>query len=264
MFTLILFSTDPAFIGQAVAAGVEAIIVDWENIDKDRRQASSDTQINYDTLEDLARVRACTDALVICRLNQFETTTETEIEQAIEAGADEIMLPMVRTTEEVKSALELVRGRCGVGILVETVAAVQAAAELARLPLSRVYIGLNDLAIERKTPNIFTPLIDGTLENIRRHFDQPFGFGGLTLPEFGNPIPCQLLISEMARLRCDFSFLRRSFYADIKNRNLSIEIPRILAALEAALRRPSHIVNKDRRELESTVSSWNGYSKSQV
>ena len=260
MFTLILFSTDPAFIGQAVAAGVEAIIVDWENIDKDRRQASADTQINHDTLEDLARVRACTDALVICRLNQFQTTTETEIEQAIEAGADEIMLPIVRTTEEVKSVLEFVRGRCGVGILLETKEAVQAAAEMARLQLSRVYVGLNDLSIERKTPNIFTSLIDGTLENIRRHFDQPFGFGGLTLPEFGKPIPCQLLISEMARLRCDFSFLRRSFYADIKNRNLSIEIPRIHAALEAALRRPPLLIDNDRRELQSAVSAWRVYS----
>jgi hypothetical protein len=34
---------------------------------------------------------------------------------------------------------------------------------------------------------------------LRRYFEVPFGFGGATLPDRGRPIPCRLLLSEMAQ-----------------------------------------------------------------
>ncbi len=89
--------------------------------------------------------------------------------------------------------LELVRDRVGLGILIETVAGAQIADQLGQLPLCRVYVGLNDLAIQRKTKSIFTPLVDGTLSKIRENIRGPFGFGGLTLPELGKPIPCRVV-----------------------------------------------------------------------
>jgi len=274
-FTLTLFSTRPAFIRQAVAAGIDAVLVDWEYRGKERRQASADTQINHDTLDDLRRVRASTDALVICRINgrsaamtgevepqHIEAGTgepplsTDEIEQAIEAGADELLLPMVRTVEEVELVLDQVAGRCGVGILIETTEAVGLVEKLARLQLSRVYVGLNDLSIERNSANIFMPIIDGTLDRIRRPFRVPFGFGGLTLPDRGCPIPCRLLIGELARLDCDFSFLRRSFHADIQGRDLAVEVPRIHDALTEAFRRPSDAIARERSELHAAIASW--------
>ncbi len=210
-FELVLFSTNPSFIREAVAAGVDVIIVDWERTDKEKRQAFADTQINDDTVEDLRIVRKSTDALVICRVDHCGLGTAKGVEEAIEAGADEILIPMVRTVEEVVRIIDQVRGRCGVGILIETRAAVKLAEELGRLPLSRVYVGLNDLAIERGTPNIFTALVDGTVEEVRKAFHVRFGFGGLTLPDRGYPIPCRLLIGELARLKCDFSFFAPLF-----------------------------------------------------
>jgi hypothetical protein len=179
-----------------------------------------------------------------------------EIEQAIEAGADEILLPMVRTVEEVELALDQVGGRCGVGIMIETMAAAELAEELARLPLSRAYVGLNDLAIEQYSQNILIPLIDGVLERVRRPFSMPFGFGGLTLPDRGFPIPCRLLIGEMARLDCDFSCVRRSFHADVQGRDLAVEVPRIHDALDQAFRRPPDAIARDREELRAAVMSW--------
>ena len=257
-FELVLFSTDPVLIRQAVAAGVDSIIVDWEYIGKEQRQAFADTQINYDTLEDLRRVRACTEAKVICRINGYGKTTAEEVEQAVKAGTDEILIPMVRTLEEVETVLEQVGGRCGVGILVETDAAVDLARELARLPLSRVYVGLNDLAIERNKLNIFTALVDGTVEGIRPIFAVPFGFGGLTLPERGYPIPCRLLIGEMARLGCHYSFLRRSFHRDIRGCDMAAEIAHLLGALKEAQLRSPEDVARDRHELEKAVRDWHG------
>jgi hypothetical protein len=254
-FSLTLFSTDCDFITQATAAGIDEILVDWEYIGKSARQMDADTQINQATVTDLQRVRGCTTARVLCRINSFGGTTPDEIEAAVDAGVDEIMLPMVRTPAEVEIVLKRVEERCGVGILVETVAATQCLGELGQLPLARVYVGLNDLAIERGSPSIFTALIDGTVEHIRPYFDIPFGFGGLTLPQFGNPIPCRLLIAEMVRLDCQFSFLRRSFYRDIQGRDLTAEIPRIHQALAQARERSPERVQQDRVELMETISS---------
>jgi hypothetical protein len=252
-FELVLFSTNPGFIREAVAAGVDAIIVDWENIGKVRRQAFADTQINCDTIRDLRGVRGSTDNLVICRVNNCGSATAKEVEKAIETRADEILIPMVRSVEEVVRIIDQVEGRCGVGILVETRLAVELAEELGRLPLSRAYVGLNDLAIERGTPNIFTALVDGTVERVRKAFRVPFGFGGLTLPDRGYPIPCRLLIGELARLKCDFSFLRRSFYRDIRGREMAREIPRLRQALQEAWRRTPEEVARDCRELDEAV-----------
>ena len=255
-FSLTLFSTQPAFIREATAAGIDEVIVDWECHGKELRQISADTEINRDTVDDLRRVRASTTARVICRINPYGETTPAEIEDAIDAGADEILVPMIRKAEEVSGILGMVRGRCGGGILVETVDAVGSVDELARLPLSRVYVGLNDLAIERNTPNIFTAVADGTLDRIRRPFRVPFGFGGLTLPDRGDPVPCRLLIGELARLDCSFSFLRRSFYRDIRGGELSREVPRIRAALEEAFQRTPGEKNRDREELVEVIGRW--------
>ncbi len=254
-FSLALFSTGPDFIRNAVSAGVDEIIVDCEHIGKAERQAGADTEISLNSLDDLKLVRASTQAKVICRINQFGSTIADEIEQAIGAGADEILIPMVRSVKEVEFALDQSHGRCGIGILVETLAALEILQQLAGLPLSRVYVGLNDLAIERRQPNIFGALTDGTLELIRRAFPAPFGFGGLTLPERGHPIPCRLLIGEMARLDCTFSFLRRSFHRDVRGRDLKVEIPRILKAIQQARTRSPDEVSTDRRELEKAVQA---------
>jgi hypothetical protein len=255
-FSLLLFASDPGLIRPMVAAGVRGIIVDWENLGKEARQSSADTQINRHTLDDLRRARAATDALVICRLNGYGPTTAREIEHAVGAGADEILVPMVRTAKEVETFLDRVRGRCRVGIMLETVDAVTSPERFAHLPLSRVYVGLNDLAIERKSPNIFVAVADGTVERLRRPFGAPFGFGGLTLPDRGCPVPCRLLIAEMARLDCRFGILRRSFLRDMHGRDPSIEVPRILDAVRLArLRRPATVA-RDRHALETAIGAW--------
>ncbi len=255
-FALTLFSVDPSFIRPAVEAGVQEIIVDCEFRDKHRRQADADTEINHDTIEDLRRVRACTQARVLCRINSFGADTPREIADAVEAGADEILLPMARTPAEIERAITLVGGRCGLGIILETVGAVACASELARLPLSRVYVGLNDLAIERGTRNIFTAVRDGTVEEVRRHFHVPFGFAGMTLPEMGSPIPCRLLIAELTRLQCDFSFLRRSFRRDIQGRDMAVEIPRILEAFRLTRLRSAPEMARDRQHLVEAIDTW--------
>jgi hypothetical protein len=251
-FSLFLFSTDEVYIRRAVKAGTDGIVVDWENVGKERRQANADTQINHHSADDLRRVRRSVSVRVICRVNNGPSTL-AEIEQAIDCGADEILLPMVREPDFVVRVLDAVNGRVAVGVLIETLQAVKCAAEFATMPLARVYVGLNDLSIERVAPSIFTPLADGTVEELRAHFTAPFGFGGLTLPTCGYPIPCRLMMAEMLRLNCGFTMLRRSFRADVPDPRLGV--PVIKEALEAMRSRDAREVSRDRAELLSLITS---------
>jgi hypothetical protein len=251
-FELFLFTLDGDAAATAVRAGVDGLIVDCETRGKHTRQASADTEINAGGARDLRSVRAATSATVICRINPFGRHTGAEVESALDNGADEILLPMVRHTTDVLSTLEIVGGRCCTGILVETQGAVDSAAELASLPLSRVYVGLNDLAIDRRTPSIFTAVADGTVERLREIFPVPFGFAGLTLPTRGHPIPCRLLIAEMARLGCSFAFLRRSYRRDVVPTEPAqgAAISQIRAAINAATRRDPVAIDRDHQELQ--------------
>ena len=228
---LFLFTVDPGWGAEVVAAGAAGVVVDWERRGKQRRQAGEGTQINGDTPADLSRMRAATDGRLLCRINGFGPWTRAEVDDAVARGADELFLPMVRTAEEVDRTLDLVAGRCGLGILVETRDGVARAAELARRPLSRVYVGLNDLRIDRGSDRLFTPLVDGTVDAVRAAVPGPFGVGGLTLPEAGAPVPAWLLAAELVRVGADFTVLRRSFTADMAGRDPFVEVPRLLDVL---------------------------------
>lgn len=254
-FEFLLFSTCTDMVRRAVDAGVDGLVVDWEFRGKPERQRGADTQINHDSLADLVRIREITTASIIVRINGFNSSTAWEIERAIHAGADEILLPMVVSVDQVKAAMDIVNGRAALGILVETLGAVARAAELGRLPLRRVYLGLNDLAIQRKSRNIFEPLIDGVLDQVRENFHCAFGFGGLTLPDYGRPVPCRLLMAEMARLNTSFCFLRRSFLADVAGKSVSVALADMRQAiLETRLRSHDRLA-ADHAQLVQAVES---------
>jgi hypothetical protein len=239
-----------------VGAGAAGVVVDWERRGKRRRQAGADTQINADTPEDLAAVRAAQRGLVLCRVNRWSRWTPAEIDLAISLGADEVLLPMVRRPEEVDAALAVVAGRCGLGILVETADAVRRVEPLAQRPLSRIYLGLNDLRIDRGGGPLFLALVDGTVDRVAaaaHGAGVPFGVAGLTLPEAGRPVPCRLVLGALARVGASFTFLRRSFWADTAGRDLAREVPRILAAADQAARRLPAALDADHAELAAAV-----------
>ncbi len=248
----------PGFARRVVDAGGSGVVVDWENRGKRARQAGADTQVNADTPGDLAKVRAATGGRLLCRVNGWGPWSAAEIDLAVSLGADEVLLPMVRRPAEVDAARDAVAGRCGLGILVETTEAVRQAEELLRRPLSRVYVGLNDLMIDRGALSLFAPLVDGTVERVSAAAAAagiPFGVAGLTLPEAGRPVPCRLLLGALASLGASFTFLRRSFHADIAAREVAEEVPRILDALNAARRRSEDEVAADRAELAALIGS---------
>lgn len=234
---LLLFSNDPVMVNVADQAGMDGFIIDWEDRRKFHRQHVATDQQPPDNVEHLENIASLTRRPVWCRINQPGNWTQEEIEQAITHGADLILLPMVRSPEEVTHFLSLVAGRAQTGILLETVEACACAHQLAALSLDRVYVGLFDLlisrgkVISRDKGDIFTPLIDGTVENLRDVFHNTrFGVGGLTTVDRGAPVPCLEIMAHLVRINCDFTFLRNSFKRDVAGRSVPDELDRIRAA----------------------------------
>lgn len=244
---LYLFTVDASLARRAEQAGVMAAVVDWESKGKEGRQLGADTEVNCDTANDLFELSGIAGLKRCCRINGFGASTAEEVERAIHNGAGELLLPMVEAVSDVEAYLRMIDGRVGAGILVETVAACELADELASLNLDLVYVGLHDLSLQRKDPRLFMPLLDGTIDRLRESFGETrFGFGGLTVLEGGSPIPCRVLLSEMARLGCDFSFLRRSFKREIVDLDLEVEVNRLQQACQALRRRSVADAERDR------------------
>lgn len=255
-FELILFATEASLVSRALEARITTLIVDWEWRGKEERQNDWDTEINRDTVDDLRRLAELDVPSRLCRLNRHGPWTPGEVEDAVSAGATQLLLPMVDSSAEVESLLDLVDGRCEVGILVETESGVRKAKRLAQLPLASVYVGLNDLAICRGSISIFEAVADGTVEDLRRAFaNTPFGFGGVTVVDGGEPIPFRLLFGEMARLNCSFSFLRRSFKRDVADRDMAQEVGRIRSLWSELRGRSPGEVASDTKRLYEMIRS---------
>jgi hypothetical protein len=250
---LLLFSHDPAYARAAIEAGVEGVIVDWEYRSKERRQAGFDTEINRGTCEDLAAMRAATPGRIICRINNSPQTRRDELRLACRLGADEILLPMVRSVAEVRDCLEALPAGHRLSVMAETMDALELAGDFGALPLARVYLGLNDLLINRGSGHLFSPLVDGTVERFRAGFGGQLSVAGVTHPAKGEPIPCRLLMGELARLGCDYGICRRSFRRDIPLEHLHAGIDAIRRQWLALQGRSEIERQADRRDFEAMV-----------
>jgi hypothetical protein len=234
--------------------GVDTLLVDWEFLDKEERQRDFDTDISSGTVDELRAVAAVPGAPTWCRLNRFGAHTLQEVEVAVGAGAAGVFLPMATWPSDVERFLVMVDGRVGAGILVETVGGLAQAGALAKLPVQRVYFGLNDFAISRGGGSIFRAVLDGSVERAREAFaETPFGFAGLTAMDAGSPVPCRYLLAEMARLGCTFSFLRRSFRRDLATRRLAEVIAGIRTAWHECAARDALAIARDRATLEGIL-----------
>ena len=256
MIDLVLFPRGEGEIARALAAGLRSIIVDLEARGKEERQSGADTEINRLRPEDLAPLAAAGVPRRWCRLDRFGGWTRAQAEAAVAAGATDLLLPMAESAADLDRLRRWVGDRCTVGILVETADGVRRAGELSAAAPAAVYVGLNDLAISRRTASIFEAVADGTVERLRDAFEGvPFGFGGVTVIDRGSPVPCRLLLAEMVRLGCAFSFLRRSFHRDVAGVDWRPVVGAIAAAWERLRRRDGDEVAADRRELVRCIAA---------
>ena len=195
--------------------GVDRIFVDMEHIGKDKRQGGLDTVKNHHTIEDIKKIKSVLKkAKLQVRVNPIYDGSEKEINDAINAGADIIMLPMFRTVEEVKKFITYVGGRAETYLLFETIGSVENADEILEIDgIDRVHIGLNDMHLEYGLQFMFELLSNGTVEKLCSKFANkkiPYGFGGIASLD-GGMLPAKYIIGEHFRLGSTNVILSRSF-----------------------------------------------------
>lgn len=214
-------TNDPAVAKIAEASGVDRIFIDMEYIGKGDRQGGMDTVQSHHTPADIARVKAAVSkAKLMVRVNPIHNATadygssKEEIDAAIEAGADILMLPYFKTPEEVAEFVRLVDGRAVTLPLVETPEAAERIHEILAVEgINEIFVGLNDLSLGYGMNFMFRLLADGTVERLCTAFKEkgiPYGFGGIAAIGQGL-LPAERVIAEHYRLGSECVILSRSF-----------------------------------------------------
>lgn len=216
MLKLMLITNDPALACFAVGSGVDRIFVDLEVLGKQERQGHLDTVMSRHSIEDVIRIRkAVPDTELLVRVNPLHAGTADEVEKALDAGADLLMLPMFRHTAEVERFVGYVAGRAAVIPLVETAEAAARLPEIVAVAgVTEIYIGLNDLHLDLGQTFMFQPLAEGRMDNMARSIRAaglPFGFGGIARMGEGR-LPADLILGEHLRLGSTCVILSRTFH----------------------------------------------------
>ena len=219
--TLMYITNNSVIADIAQRAGVDRIWIDMEYIGKEERQAGMNTVKSYHTIEDIARLRPIIKkSTLMARVNPLHEATKEycsskeEIDNAIKAGAEVLMLPMFRTREDAEKFVEIVDRRAKVQLLVETAQAAENIKEICKVQgVDEIHIGLNDLHLAYGQKFMFQLLADGTVErlcNIIKESGLKYGFGGIARVGYGM-LPAEYIMAEHYRLGSTAAILSRGF-----------------------------------------------------
>ena len=147
--------------------------------------------------------------------------SDEEIERAIEAGADIVMLPFFHSVQEVKDFVKFVnegnehcKRKAKVCLLLETPEAAILLDEILNVPgIDMIHIGLNDLHLAMGMKFMFQLLTDGIVEQLANKIRAkgiPFGFGGIASLH-GGALPGAYVLKEHYRLGSSMVIVGRSF-----------------------------------------------------
>ncbi len=212
-----MYITNDAQIAKiAETSGVDWIFIDLEYKGKVERQGHLDTVISKHQIADIRPIKdVLTKSELLVRVNPIHTTTNQEIDEVIANGADIIMLPYFKTTEEVETFVNAVNNRVKTCLLLETPEAVNIVEEIVNIDgIDYIHIGLNDLNLGYNMTFMFELLCDGTVENLSKVFKKnniPFGFGGIAQLNQGM-LPAENIIMEHYRLGSQMAILSRTFF----------------------------------------------------
>lgn len=210
--------------------GVDRIWIDLETIGKEERQKGIDTVKSQHSIEDIKKIKPhLSYSEMLVRINKWYEGSKREIDDVISAGANIIMLPYWKTTEEVDNFIKAVGGRCKTVLLLETKEAVECITEVLKQGgFDEIHIGLNDLHLSYKLTFMFELLANGLVEDLCKKFKDagiPYGFGGIA--KIGDGIlKSESVIMEHYRLGSSRAILSRSF-CDYKKINDYDEIDNI-------------------------------------
>lgn len=193
---------------------VDRLWVDMEWMGKDERQPG-DTVKSHHTLDDITNLRkVLTKSQLMTRVNPIHDGSKDEIREAIDRGAEVVMLPMWKTVDEAKRFVDYVDGRATVNLLLETKEAWGILNEVVSIPgIDEIYVGLNDLHLSLHKTFMFEMLADGTVDEIcdvLKTNKIKYGFGGIGRIG-GGMLPADHILAEHVRLGSKMVILSRTF-----------------------------------------------------
>lgn len=263
---LMYITNRPEIAKIAENAGVDRIFVDMEYIGKDERQASLDTVKSHHTISDIKRIKeVVSKAEILVRVNPIHESSsqymgsEKEIDSAILAGADIIMLPMFKSLDEVKKFIKYIDGRAKTMLLVETPEAVDIIEQIVEIKgIDSIHIGLNDLHLALHRKFMFELLADGTVDKICSAIASSniaYGFGGIARIGYGL-LPAEYVIREHYRLGSSCAILSRAFCNSDKMDDVT-EIERLFSTemirIRQAEKNAAEMTNLELLENHNTV-----------
>lgn len=259
-----LITPDENLASYAEFCGVDRIFLDLEILGKEDRQKNHNLPLNNHTFDDVKRVKAkLKQADVMVRINPPNTKTVDEVNQAIDAGADCIMLPYFFSADEVEMFLKAVNGQCKTNLLLETATAVARAEQILRLPFDEVHLGLNDLKLTFRLDFLYETVSGGLVDHlcsIARKNKKSFGFGGVGSVTKSSDIAPEMIIKEHARIGSERVILSRAFSGTNQNLeelkkhiNLEKEVSLIQEAYNKALARTEQQTLEDKQLFNTQV-----------
>ena len=218
---LMYITNNPQIATIAESCGVDRIFIDMEYIGKEERQAGLNTVKSHHTIADIVNIRSViSSSELLVRINPIHEKTNNygsskdEIDDAIDAGADILMLPMIRNVGQVDKFVRLVDGRVKTMLLLETAESNENIDEFLQVEgIDEVHIGLNDMHLAYRKKFMFELLTDGTVERLCEKLKAkgiPYGFGGIARLGYGM-LPAEKVIMEHYRLGSTKAILSRSF-----------------------------------------------------
>ena len=249
----------------AVGCGVNRIFIDMEHIGKDRRQGHVNAHRAAHTLEDVHVVRqAIPDTELMVRINPVFEGTVSEVNGAIAAGADVIMLPMFTSAEEIRYVAELIHGRVSFCPLLETPQALVRLDEILEHheAIDEIHIGLNDLHLGMGLSFMFEVLTGGLVEFAAAKIKSKgirFGFGGIARIGQG-AVAAELVLGEHVRLGSEMVILSRTFHKNseyvhelVQKVNMKEEIDKLRDCLNRFAAAPEAVLLDNKARLEQAV-----------
>ena len=208
-------TNNPKVAEAAQDCDVRRVWIDLETLGKEERQKGMNTVKSQHSLSDISLLRNVIDkSELLVRVNPINSGSKEEINEAVERGADMLMLPMFKSVEEVETFLDLVRGRVKTTLLFETKESYELQDRILDLGgFDEAHVGLNDMHLSYGMTFMFELLSNGQVEIMCKKFKKhgiPYGFGGIAKIGEGL-LPAECIIAEHYRLGSTRAILSRSF-----------------------------------------------------
>lgn len=256
MLNYLYITNQPLVAAFVESCGVQRIFVDLEINGKEERQGHLDTVISKHSFDDIKSIKkSLTTAELLVRLNPFYSGSEVEIDTAIAAGADIIMLPMIKNIAEVSEFGRLIDGRAKLMPLIETVYSAENIKAIHDSEyVDELHIGLNDLHLELGLTFMFQLISNGMVKKMVEGLSKPFGIGGIARVGVGG-IPGELVLAQHVELGSSGVILSRAFHADtqsVESLNSEFDFLTELKKLNT-----EYLLLKERDSLDDLVIEFN-------